>query len=365
MWIEKSGEKYRACEYYTDPLTGARHRAGVTIDKDTPQQRNKARAELAAIIARRLTATPDVMMLSELIDLYNAHQQATLKLSTCERNRRTCNTFLKILGDCDVNKLTAGIVKRQFMEYTDNPTTVNEYITRYKALMRWAYQNDFVKDVSYLDKLVKLKDQTKREKVKDKYLESEECTLLLSGMKNETWRNLTDFLLKSGLRIGEAIALDVEDIDFQTREIVVTKTYDSNNNIITTTKTLSSTRRVYMQDDLLSLTRSVVMSGRAERKILYLNHAPLFLGSDGLRASYDAYRKYLREMSVKMLGRVIKPHTLRHTHASLLAEQGIPLEMITSRLGHFDSRITKEIYVHVTEKRRQSENERLKKVALF
>ena len=383
MWIEQSRNKYRACAYYTDPLTGVRHRVGVTIEKNTPQQRNKAAKRLDEIIARKLSAAPDVMRLSKLVQLYEEDQKTTLKASTCERNKRTCDMFLKILGkDCDVNKLTAGIVKERFLNYRKqkasktknkelrekiekNNTLINEYITRFKALMRWAYRNDFVRDIAYIDKLTKLKDQTKREKVADKFLESDECAALLDAMTHQTWRDMTELMLLSGLRVGECRALTEDDLDFANREIIVNKTYDNINNIVTSTKTLASTRRVYMQDDLFALCRAVVARNRRNRRLLYLNATPLFFSPDGRVAAYDAYRKYLRETSEKTIGRSITPHALRHTHASLLAEQGVPLEQITRRLGHDDSRITREIYVHVTEKKRKTENERLKKIALF
>ena len=167
------------------------------------------------------------------------------------------------------------------------------------------------------------------------------------------------------MRVGECRALTEDDLDFANREIIVNKTYDNINNIVTSTKTLASTRRVYMQDDLLALCRAVVARNRLNRRLLYLNATPLFFSPDGRVAAYDAYRKYLHEISEKTIGRPITPHTLRHTHASLLAEQGVPLEQITRRLGHDDSRITREIYIHVTEKKRKTENERLKKIALF
>ncbi|MBO5389282.1 MAG: tyrosine-type recombinase/integrase, partial [Lachnospiraceae bacterium] len=44
----------------------------------------------------------------------------------------------------------------------------------------------------------------------------------------------------------------------------------------------------------------------------------------------------------------VTPHILRHTHASLLMSQGVNIDTISRRLGHEDSKITKEIYLHVT-----------------
>ena len=80
---------------------------------------------------------------------------------------------------------------------------------------------------------------------------------------------------------------------------------------------------------------------------------------------FDCYAKYLRENSQKVLGRKITPHTLRHTHASLLMEQGVDIDSISRRLGHADSRITREIYLHVTQKMKERDNERIKEVKLI
>ena len=365
MWTEKSGKKTRLCTTYIDPLTGERHKIGVTFQKDTPQQRNKAERKLDALVMQKLSCTPAHITLKELTDLYLADQRLTLKQSTCRRNQFACNTFIKIFGaDCDVTRLTAGVVKQKLIAHKDNPTTVNEFITRYKALMRWAYRNDYIANISYLDKLVKLKDRTKKEKVVDKFLESSECEILIDALP-EQWQNMTRFLILSGLRIGECLALDESDLIFDTREITVNKTLDVVNDIVTSAKTLASNRMVFMQDELYALSRSIIAQNRKKRKILYIRHAPLFFDETGAHASYGAYNKCLREVSARVLGRPISPHTLRHTHASLLAEQGLPYDTIARRLGHEDSRITKEIYIHVTEKRKEKENDMLREVKIF
>ena len=68
---------------------------------------------------------------------------------------------------------------------------------------------------------------------------------------------------------------------------------------------------------------------------------------------------------MKAIGRSITPHTLRHTHASLLMEQGIDIDSISKRLGHNDSKVTKEIYLHVTQKLESKRNEQLKAIKIF
>lgn len=363
-WIEKGKKKSRFCDYYTDPLTHKRHKISVTIEKETPQARNKAQARLDEMVKQRTTHQPDKMLLFDLCKLYKDAQKSIVKPSTLSRNTAKCNVFEKIFGNIDVNQLTAGMVKAAFMKRNPNPGTVNENLIRFKALLRWAYQNDFIKDPAIIDKLTPLKDSTKKEKLRDKYLEKEELKLLLDAMKVETWHNLTKFLVLSGCRIGEALALNEDDIDLINREITISKTYDSNNRVVTDPKTYASNRKIYMQDDLYALTRSIIAHNQKTRRTLYLYHTPLFFDLTGAHAHYYAYRKYLRETSIKVLGRKITPHIFRHTHASLLAET-LPYDLISRRLGHEDSKITRDIYIHITEKRKEKDNELIKKVHLI
>ena len=362
-WIEKGKKKSRYCDYYTDPLTHKRHKISVTIEKDTPQARNKAKTKLDELIAMRAMHTPDCLFLHDLIVLYLKAQKSIVKPSTYGRNKAKCNVYEKIFGNIDINQLTAGMVKAAFMKRNPKPGTVNENLIRFKAMLRWAYQNDFIKDASIIDKLTPLKDNARKEGLKDKYLEKEDLKLLLDAMKVETWHNLTKFLVLSGCRIGEALALNEDDIDLINREITISKTYDSNNRVVTDPKTYASNRKIYMQDDLYALTRSIIAYNRKTRQTLYLYHTPLFFDLTGAHAHYYAYRKYLRETSLKVLGRKITPHIFRHTHASLLAET-LPYDLISRRLGHEDSKITRDIYIHITEKRKEKDNELIKNVHL-
>lgn len=56
-----------------------------------------------------------------------------------------------------------------------------------------------------------------------------------------------------------------------------------------------------------------------------------------------------RLLRIANLNQELTPHSLRHTHNSLLAEAGVSLEQIMDRLGHSDDKITKNVYLHVTQ----------------
>ena len=73
----------------------------------------------------------------------------------------------------------------------------------------------------------------------------------------------------------------------------------------------------------------------------------------------------MRHASETCLGRRVKVHALRHTHASLLLAEGVSIDLISRRLGHENSKITREIYLHITEKLKKRDNEILRGINLF
>lgn len=370
MWVEQTKKgKYKYIERYTDPLTGKYRRVSVTLDKDTPQSRKQAQKAISKKIEdaeKDVCANSEDITLEELIEKYREEQKRTVKDSTYQRNYFACETLKKILGsDTKVKNLAAGYIRKSLLSTGKNHGTLNEHLTRLKALIRWGYRNDYVGNIAYLDKLEPFSDTPHREKIENKFLESTEVAVLISGMKVQKWKNLTLFLTLSGLRFGEAAALKQSDLDFKERVIHVTKNYDSVNKIITTPKTRTSIRDVYMQDELYVLCRHII-SKSISNTIVSLNAGnPLFTDDNGEHISFFAYNKYLRKISTKELGRAITPHTLRHTHASLMMENGMSEDSISRRLGHTDSKITKEIYLHATKKLKEKENNQIKSIKIL
>lgn len=56
----------------------------------------------------------------------------------------------------------------------------------------------------------------------------------------------------------------------------------------------------------------------------------------------------------------VSPHTLRHTHISMLTEAEVDLKEIMERVGHTDMRTTIEIYTHVTNKMKKETSNKMK-----
>lgn len=363
MWIEKRKDKYLAVMEYSNYMTGKKKRVSVIMDKNTQQSRNKADSILRAKIEARQEEKPTEITLKELETAYLTYQRKLYKESTTKRNEIVLNVVVGIIGsDTLCARLSAGNIIKALLDTGKPNVTLNSYLTRLKAMLRWGYQHDMCPELA--SKLSAFPDKSEREKISDKYLEKGELKKLLDGMKAEHWKNLTRLLALSGLRIGEALALEYDDIDLSQRLIHVTKTFDRTTGTITSPKTADSVRDVFMQNELLKLCRKLITSAKKKALEHGYQSTILFCDHDGSRYSYDVYEKYLRENSEKILGRKITSHVMRHTMTSLFAEAGVPLDVIARRLGHHDSRLTRDIYLHCTQAQREKDNEAVRNVKI-
>ncbi len=361
MWIKKTANgKIRYCERYTDYLTGKKKDVSVTFEKDNARNRKEAALLLQELVQNRLIPQEKTITLSQLVDEYLKDHAKTLSPSTCARDHYSLNSIMKILDeDILVDRLTARYVQNRFSESGRSAVTLNGFLAKFKTLIRWGYKADLVSSIEYLNKLERFPDVTHRTKIAEKYLETTELTLLLQKMKVQEWKLFTEFLALSGLRCGEAIALEKSDVDLENKVIHVTKTYNSNLKIVCPAKTAASVDDVFIQPELLSVIKRI-QKFMLQQQLMYNYKTKLFFSNkQGEHINYFSYNCYFKDNTLAIIGRQLSTHSLRHTHASLLFEQGFTLDEVARRLRHSDSQITKEVYVHITEKLKAKDAEKM------
>ena len=154
---------------------------------------------------------------------------------------------------------------------------------------------------------------------------------------NEPYSTLFTLLFYTGLRIGEALALTPGDIDGGT--LSVSKTYKKLNrqDVIQPPKTEKGRRVVTLPPFLVDILRQYIGS-------LYgiKNNQRLF-ECVSLSAVGNNLRRYAAAAGLPR----IRVHDLRHSHASLLIEQGFSPIAIRDRLGHEDIQTTLNTYGHL------------------
>lgn len=196
-----------------------------------------------------------------------------------------------------------------------------------------------------------------------KYLEKEELAVFLKtvrvmGLEQDLAIFLT--LGYTGMRVGEMCALKWKDLDLKEGTLSITKTYYNPTNKTTeykllTPKTKTSKRTIAIDAVVLA----ELESHRVRQNIVKMEHRDSYHEKDFIFAMTRknfGYPQYVKKIETRMtrilklakLNTELTPHSLRHTHTSLLAEAKVGLEEIMERLGHIDAKITKRVYLHVT-----------------
>lgn len=327
---------------FSDPVTGKARRVSTIKASNSKQAYNQALRELQA----RVDISETDLSLDDARKLYLEAKGRSLKPQTIIRNDTEITAVNRVLGSMQLSALNTLRLQKAILRISPENHTYNERLSRYKAFLNWCYESDLI-EVDWWRKMKPLPDNY-RQRIENKYLEPDELSRLLEAMSQPMWYYLTLFLVLSGLRVGEAIALELADIG---EYISVDKTFSLVTGAVGTTKTGTSRRDVFIQPELKEvLDRYFIF-----RASLRTDSPLLFPGKEGA-LSYAAYNKYLKEKSEAVLGRRITAHALRHTSTSLYAASGVNIETLSRRLGHSSSQITKEIYLHITEKQKQKDN---------
>ena len=145
-------------------------------------------------------------------------------------------------------------------------------------------------------------------------------------------------LFWTGMRIGELLALTVEDIDFKKSIISINKNYQrlKGKDLITTPKTAKSCRQIEVANSIIEELREYI-------KKLYCptQTTRLFPFTKSL------FEKDIKTFATKAGVKIIRIHDLRHSHASLLLHKGLDIATISKRLGHENIETTFKTYAHV------------------
>ncbi|MFJ5956725.1 tyrosine-type recombinase/integrase [Paenarthrobacter sp. NPDC092416] len=180
------------------------------------------------------------------------------------------------------------------------------------------------------------------------FLTHAEFGLIMEGM-GEPYRDFTNFLVMTGTRFGEATALTVADIDLlgkpATARINKAWKRDGQNQFyIGPTKTGAGKRTIGLNPALVDLLIPLV-AGRPSSDLL-------FTTPKGERIVHKLYWHHYWMPAVKAaqlrgLRKDPRIHDLRHTHASWLIQDGVPIFTISRRLGHASIKTTEQVYGHL------------------
>ncbi len=161
-------------------------------------------------------------------------------------------------------------------------------------------------------------------------LSQEEILDLIQATVNLKHRTILALMYSAGLRISEVLNLKLRDLDIDRRQIIIRQAKGRKD------------RHLMMAESLLPLILNYVSSYRPEDFV--------FVGAKGGRYSAGSIRVFLKRSCRRAgISKRVTPHTLRHSFATHMIENGVNLRHVQALLGHSKPETTM-IYTHVAKK---------------
>jgi integrase len=189
------------------------------------------------------------------------------------------------------------------------------------------------------------------EKPRIEPLTPEQARVLLAAVRGDPLEALYRVALSLGLRRGEVLALRWEDIDVDRRELHVTGSVRRVSGKLRRRlpKTNSSIRTLPVPALLLEVLRQHrIQQDNQRTNEHWQEHGLVFSSSVGtLMEPGNLHRRFKIVLKRAGLPATIQFHDLRHSCATLLLAQGVPLVIVRDTLGHTQISTTADIYGHV------------------
>lgn len=342
-----------------DPITLKQRRIirkGYKTKKEATEAENYLRS--VELKERYFGAKISVSMLYELLkeeDIINHRKVSDINTQENNYNRHIKDYFSNV---DNVGKLTYEDIY-QFREHlrqkeaqnSDKPlstNTINKIMILLKKIFDVGLRNGY-----YNTNPAKLLKKLPVEKTRMQFWTVTEFQHFLTLFEVEEYniKLLFTVLFFTGLRLGEALALTWKDIDFSYNTIHVTKSIYVNKGIshISTTKTKAGTRRIVINR---KLSNQLSTWQRQQSELLHkytedpqslqvFQNSPIMITKNNIEKQYK--RILERDETLKK----IRIHDFRHSHASLLINQGEDYLVVKERLGHASITTTIDSYSHL------------------
>ena len=286
------------------------------------------------------SANPD-MTFQNLYEIYMEDMAARLKQSTLLTKKAVLQThILPFFGSKPINEIKASDVRRWQAKLMSSP---NNYSQTYLKKIN----TELNSIINYAKRFYDLNTNPcgkagtigKAKAEEMDYWTYDEYIAFRDGVKDKSLSYICfEVLYLTGMREGELLALSLADIDFDNKTISINRTYlrIEGKDVFTSPKTRKSKRKIPIPDFLCQELSDYIQS----RYML-----------DADERLFPVTKSYLSHEMIRGCKKTgvkkIRIHDIRHSHASLLINQGCDALMLADRLGHEKVSTTLNTYSHL------------------
>ena len=271
-------------------------------------------------------------LLSDFIDYIEIEKG--LSQNTIFAYRRDITAFIDYCGTEDINLVTRLHISSYIMDLKENgisPSSIARKISALKSFFKWACANEFLKSnpISSIE-------PAKLPKRLPKVLTMNDINIIVHQNLTLTQKIIVELLYSCGLRVTELCDLNINNINLKSKHIICRGKGDKER-IIPFGKYALNIIEEYLEQ------RNIILKEQG------INSHSLLFNENGRKMTRQDVYRIIRELG-KILRKEISPHTLRHTFATHLLENGADLRVVQELLGHSDVATT-QLYTHISKKR--------------
>lgn len=263
------------------------------------------------------------------------------------------STICKTLPTVAIKDLTpAHLDKIVMIDGEIRPSTVRRY-----RLLKSAITDAEVRGLIARTPFIRHKAPRAPRAAEARWLEVEEVEKLLHAVQGKRIENLVRFLLATGCRISEALAVSLDDVDLDSavpsvfiRRSVRTQESDP---VFTDTKTKNGRRSIELSPATVEMLRRHIVALKAESLLRnkWEDSSLLFPSRVGTvwyaRNVGKLFTRAVKDAGLDKGDNAPTIHSLRHTHASHAIKAGESIFVLSRRLGHSSSTLTMDVYSHL------------------
>lgn len=369
---------YRSRVYLgIDSQTGKRIQANLTARTKT-ELKKKAQLAKADFQNNGFSKKENIPLTSyeEVAQLWWESYQHTVKPNTQDSVKRLLsNHVIPLFGSYKLDKLTTPTIQRivnqlalrankreegAFLHY-DKIHALNKRILQYAVTMQ-------IIDINPAREVI-LPRKIKKGRNKVKHFNNLELKQFLSYLEEANlaiYRNIYEitlykFLLATGCRINEALALHWSDIDLHNATVNITKTLNHLGEI-NSPKSEASYRTIDIDPQTIEVLK--VYQKRQRQEAWKLSRTETVVFSDFIH-KYPNNKTLATRLNTRFKHAGVPNigfHGFRHTHASLLLNSGIPYKELQHRLGHSTLAMTMDTYSHLSKEKAKQPSHFMRKL---